>query len=644
MASIRAERDQLAEALPEQQESLKHLGQALAERDGQITLLSDELTKTAQRQRELETELAQGTSASQALEAELAASKTRCEELVTGQSATEQSKADVELTLVEYQGLIEELQQQIETTQQQRQELEQVVASGSQSSELFQIEMNELQSRHEQLTTDYQAETERRHDLDQKLAEREQNVELFQVDLKSLRAELDRTVEQVSGLQAERETLNQQLLGLREELAAVEEARSEEKGGEEKESEEREGEDASASQELLAQLEEEKTLLQQRVEQQEQHSEQLSTELEQARQCLQVAEQALQERAAESLPVEEPTNDEPVEPVALPSETYSTDDVAEAEPYCEASLETAEYQDANATEVAYETEGVADDTAGDTTDDTTDDTKTPAEADPNVSTSTAFDNSQAEDESQEPAEEFQPTSFIEQYQHMLDEGDEANLEPAPSEPQPAPVANTNKLGAELDAIGAGSEEDSDEALQAYMSNMLRRMRGDENDDGSQPPQASSSTTLNQNPNPVAAVDEILDQVAPHREIVEQPHDNEPLDMEQLKRSSHKPALPTDLAAMRELANSSARGAIAKHHKRRHLEKALGLFLVCLIATCVGGYMLQSAIAAEDYLGLNLLGGAATLLVGVFGGFKLLGQLLLAIREGSQEKKTGEKIG
>jgi len=592
----------------------------------------------------LETELAQGTSASQALEAELAASKTRCEQLVAGQSSTEQSKADVELTLVEYQGLIEELQQQIETTQQQRQDLEKELANGSQSSEIVQIEFNELQARHEQLTTDYQAEMERRHDLDQKLAEREQNVELFQVDLKSLRAELDRTVEQVSGLQAERETLNQQLQGLREELAAVEEARSDEK-----ESDEGEAEDASASRELLAQLEEEKALLQQRVEQQEQHSEQLSTELEQARQCLQVAEQALLERPAESLPVEEPTNDEPVEPVALPSETYaeSTDDVAEAEPYCEAPLETAEYQDANATDVADETEGVADDTIGDTTDDTTGDTtgdtKTPAEADPNVSTSTAFDNPQAEDESQEPAEEFQPTSFIDQYQHMLDEDDEANLEPAPPEPEPAPVANTNKLGAELDAIGAGSEEDSDEALQAYMSNMLRRMRGDENDDGSQPPQASSSTTLNQNPNPVAAVDEILDQVAPHREIVEQPHDNEPIDMEQLKRSSHKPALPTDLAAMRELANSSARGAIAKHHKRRHLEKALGLFLVCLIATCVGGYMLLSGIAAQDYLGYNFFVGTATLLVGVFGGFKLLGQLLLAIREGSQEKKTGEKI-
>ncbi len=652
LTSLRAERDELAGALPEQQEYVKQLGQALAERDGQITLLSDELTKTAQRQSELEAELLQGTSAYQALETELAESTTRCEQLVTGKSVTEQSKADVELTLVEYQGLIEELQQQIDTTQQQRQELEQAVASGSQSSEIVQIEFRELQSRHEQLTTDYRAETERRHGLDQKLAEREQNIELFQVDLKSVQGELDRTVEQMSSLKTERETLNQQLLGLREELASRDLAAENERGDGERGTEERGddgggedggGEDASVSQELLVQLEEEKTLLQQRVEQQGQQTEQLTAELEQARQALQVAEQTLQERTAEPLPVEEQAGDEPV---AWPSgpQAESSGDVAEAEPHCDASSDTADNHDTYATEGAEETEGVADDATDGATDNTTADTEASAEAstevDPTVSTSTAFDKQESEIDSQEHAEEFQPTSFIDQYQHMLDDSEETSLEPTQSEPESAPIEN--KLGEELDALGAGSEEESDEALQAYMSNMLRRMRGDENDDGSQPPQASSSTTLNQNSNPVAAVDEILDQVAPEREVVEQPNDNEPFDMEQLKRSSHKPMLPTDISAMRELANSSARRAIAKHHKRRHLEKALGLFLVCLIAICVGSYMLLSASSAQEFLGFNFLGGAASVLVGAFGIVKLLGLLLLAIREGAWEKKARVK--
>ena len=49
LTKTRAERDQLAEALPAQQGLIQQLEQALAERDGQVTLLSDELTKTSQR-------------------------------------------------------------------------------------------------------------------------------------------------------------------------------------------------------------------------------------------------------------------------------------------------------------------------------------------------------------------------------------------------------------------------------------------------------------------------------------------------------------------------------------------------------------------------------------------------------------------
>jgi len=569
-------------------------------------VLSDELAKITQRQLELETELAQGTSAYQALEAELSERSTRCEQLTTEHITDEQSKADVEQTLVEYQGLIEELQQQIETVQQQRQELVLEVATGSESSDTTRANLAELQTRYEHLTTDLQAETERRHDRDSQLADQRQDVELFQVDLQSVRGELDRSVEQVSRLQTERDTLNQQLTGLREEFAARELAEAEGV------SESEESEDASVSQELLTQLENEKTLLQQRVEEQDQQTEQLSSELEQARQCLLVAEQSLQGRAAEQTQAEEQAS---VEPVDVPAEPY---------------------------------------------------TETPGAVSPDAvslieATSTAFDRQEPETEepeteepeTEETAEEFQPTSFIDQYQHLLDENEEAIVMPV--QPEPAPVEN--KLGAELDVMDTGAmntgamntgtmntgdEEDSDEALQAYMSNMLRRMRGDENDDASQPPQVESGTTLNQNPNPMAAVDDVLDQVAPEREVAEEPQNTEPIDLEQLKRFSAKPALPTDLSAMRELANSSARRAIAKHHKRRHRDMALGIFLASLLATGVGGYMMLTAFAVQDFLGFTFLGGTGFVLAGVMGVWKMLGQLLLAIREGAWEKKKPEK--
>jgi len=204
------------------------------------------------------------------------------------------------------------------------------------------------------------------------------------------------------------------------------------------------------------------------------------------------------------------------------------------------------------------------------------------------------------------------------------------------EPEPVPVAN--KPGVELETKQTGSDEDSDEALETYMSNMLLRMRGDANDEQSQPPQTSSTATLNQHPDPVAVVDQVLDRIAPEREVAKQAQDQEPFNLENLKQSSHKPVTPIDLSAMRELANSSARQAIAQHHKRHSLEKAFGLFLVCLIAIGIGSYMLLTATSAQEFLGFNFLGGAAVVLAGVGGVFKLLGLLLLMIREGAWKKK------
>ena len=551
---------------------------------------------------DLETELAEGNSSHQSLEASLSELTARCEQLAVEQNSSDQGKADVEQTLTQYQGLIEELQEQIAAAQQHRQELEQTVATGAQANEAYQAELNELQTHYEKLSTEHQAETERRHDRDQQLADQQQSVELFQVDLQSVRTELDRSTGQVSVLETERETLNQQLVGLREKLAAREER-----------VEANAGEDVGVSQELLVQFEEEKALLQQQVQQQEQQAQQLALELEQAHQCLQTAEKALLERVEEPVAVSEETMEEPAVCPTEPSEE-STDRVAETTQETQFGAEDSQELTAvEAVETALVESALVE------------------------STTTAFDKQ--EPELEEAKEEFQPASFIDQYQDMMDDSDAENVEPSLAEPEAAPVAN--KLGAELDAMtasgGEESEEESDEALQAYMSNMLRRMRGDESDESSQVPQVDSSVKLNQNPNPVAAVDEVLGQVAP--EVAEEPENLEPICMEELKRSSHKPTLPTDLAAMRELANSSARRAISKHHKRLHREKALGLFIACLALIGLGGYWLLTAVTAQDFLGLNFVGGAASVLLGGVGVFKVLGHLLLAIRDGSPAKKS-----
>jgi len=88
--------------------------------------------------------------------------------------------------------------------------------------------------------------------------------------------------------------------------------------------------------------------------------------------------------------------------------------------------------------------------------------------------------------------------------------------------------------------------------------------------------------------------------------------------------------------MRELANSSARSAIAKHHQRRHLEKALISFLVCVMALLVGGYLL---LTAKSYVGAPFIGGCMMVAIRAYGGGKLMGLLLSAIREGAWEAKS-----
>ena len=160
LETLRAERDQLASSIPEQQAHSQQLEQALAERDGQITLLSEELTKSKERQSELETQIAGNNDSTQALQAEVAELQSRCEQLTTANTAREQDRAAAEQKLSASEEQIQELQQQLTSTEQQRQALEQELASGSQSSETIRAEHADLQTRFEQLSANYQEETQ----------------------------------------------------------------------------------------------------------------------------------------------------------------------------------------------------------------------------------------------------------------------------------------------------------------------------------------------------------------------------------------------------------------------------------------------------------------------------------------------------
>ncbi|QDT00151.1 FHA domain-containing protein [Adhaeretor mobilis] len=208
----------------------------------------------------------------------------------------------------------------------------------------------------------------------------------------------------------------------------------------------------------------------------------------------------------------------------------------------------------------------------------------------------------------------QSTSFIEQYAHLLEEeGEEV-------EPETAPRANLLLDEEHLPASKENVEEDGDEALQAYMASMMSRVRGDG------PIAAPKVTKPAVKPKPVARTKE---QDTATQEEYTAPID--PISIEELRQSSNKPKLTSDLGALRDLANSSARSAIAKSSKRRHYEIAISKLIICGIALPTAGYLMY---AAKSFTGLMFLGGAVTAIAGAYSGVQLLGCLLRAIRDGS----------
>ncbi|NOY41343.1 MAG: hypothetical protein GXP26_05845 [Planctomycetes bacterium] len=221
-----------------------------------------------------------------------------------------------------------------------------------------------------------------------------------------------------------------------------------------------------------------------------------------------------------------------------------------------------------------------------------------------------------ESEPETPKEEFKPTSFIDQYSNMLDENGEEDFEPV--EPTPAaPVA----------PVESSLNEESDEvALEDYMAKMMQRMCGE-----SQPEDRSKLPSSPPADSP--AVVEAVPQPQRPEEIAEV---LKPLGLEELGQTSQKPELPTSLAAMRELANSSARHAIAKHHKRRYLENTIGQIAICITLLVVATYLLLSAEGNQNSF---IAGCTAAAVGGAWGLWLTVG----AIRSGSPTEKAPAEL-
>ncbi|WP_210417772.1 FHA domain-containing protein [Bythopirellula goksoeyrii] len=255
---------------------------------------------------------------------------------------------------------------------------------------------------------------------------------------------------------------------------------------------------------------------------------------------------------------------------------------------------------------------------------------------PTVALTTPIDLEEKEEQA-EPSADFQPPSFIDQYSHLLDENGFGQVEErSPLAPESIAPAKDSPLPSNP-LSEADGEDDGD--LEAYMSNLMRRVRGEVS--GVSNPHTYSGIQESSFNGDSQIQKTNSHTASPKRTETEDIKPEEPhglLDIADLKATSSKPSQPIDLASMRELANTSARSAIAKHSKRRHFEGVLGKFLVSSIA---GGTATAMIASAEHFAHPLFLGGCAVGVVSIYWGFKLIAELLEMIRDGGAESKTAE---
>jgi hypothetical protein len=217
---------------------------------------------------------------------------------------------------------------------------------------------------------------------------------------------------------------------------------------------------------------------------------------------------------------------------------------------------------------------------------------------------------------EQPAREYSSTSFIDKYRHLLEEEDSTPTAMPPGSRQP--VIEEEFLSPAKAQTCASPADESDEALEAYMANMMRRVRSSSTSFASQAPPRSLEPATGSRAH-------ILQSGSPSDEPASLPTvaellSTEPISFEDLKLATRKVPLASDLEALREIANSTARTAIKTHVQRRSRESAITKLSVALTALVSAAYLMASAPALDD---LQFWTGGATCIVGITAAIQVL---------------------
>jgi hypothetical protein len=201
-----------------------------------------------------------------------------------------------------------------------------------------------------------------------------------------------------------------------------------------------------------------------------------------------------------------------------------------------------------------------------------------------------------------PAIEYSTPSFIDKYRHLLETDESPELLLAPKGSQP--VIDDEFLSPAKAEPRLGPADESDDALEAYMANMMRRMR-------TTSPSYESSQSAAALDALMPASGSLSTPVEPAAPVAFVPE--EPFNIEDMKNSTRKTPLASDLAALREMANNSARTAIATHNHKQVRQSAVTKFVIALTAAATSAYIMNSAPALDAW---QFWGGAVTGVLGI----------------------------
>ncbi|MGD9633437.1 MAG: hypothetical protein AB7I57_21990 [Pirellulales bacterium] len=207
-----------------------------------------------------------------------------------------------------------------------------------------------------------------------------------------------------------------------------------------------------------------------------------------------------------------------------------------------------------------------------------------------------------------------PVSFLDRYAHMFPEDD-----------TPLPPKRTEDSTVSLkEAVPPPEVHADEESVEQYMAKLLVRMRGGPT--GSSTASADADQPAEQ---PVAQVARPAAEETPA----------EPLftNLEELKSKS-APEQPSDMAAMRALANQSARHALSLHAARKLRRTAITRVIVTALGASVSVYLLLNS---STWRSLAFAAGCAAGFAALYWGALTLGTLLKGFQLGAFDEYEEE---